>query len=382
MICQWSRRYQRMEPREYTIQGCEMMAAVTSRQRVLTTLGHRQPDRPPVFMTLTPQVAERLADAVGFPREPPLDSLLSTRISHSRLLTYLGNDAVGIAACAPPYAPTHRDEDGTLVNEWGMRFRTVGLYDEFSGHPLARATTVAEIEAYPLPDPLAEGRYDEAEQTVQEYGSDYVIVGDLECSMFETAWYLVGLEKFLADMATGEGYAEALLDRLAEITTRTGLELIRRGADVIWAGDDFGTQERMLLSPAMWRRVFKPRIWKMFEAFRKEKRSIKLAWHSCGSIAPIIHDFVELGLHILNPIQPRAEGMEPRLLKREYGRDLAFFGGLDIQELLPRGTPQQVKDEVAAWRRSWATAVATSSPPPTTCRTTPPPRTSSPSSRR
>jgi uroporphyrinogen decarboxylase len=326
--------------------GVRSLATVSSRERVLTTLEHRPPDRPPVFMTLTPQVAERLADAVGVPREPPLDSLLSTRISHARLLTHLGNDAVGIAACAPPYAPSRRDEDGTLVNEWGMRFRTVGLYDEFSGHPLAHATTVAEVEAYPLPDPLAEGRYDVAERTVREYGADYAVVGDLECSMFETAWYLVGLEKLLADMATGESYVEALLDRLAEISTRTGLELIRRGADVIWAGDDFGTQERMLLSPALWRRVFKPRIWKMFEAFRKERRGVKLAWHSCGSIVPIVPDFIEVGLHILNPVQPRAKGMEPRFLKREYGRDLVFFGGLDIQELLPRGTPQQVKDEV------------------------------------
>jgi uroporphyrinogen decarboxylase len=297
-------------------------------------------------MTLTPQVAERLADALGLPREPPLDSLLSTRISHARLLTHLGNDAVGIAACAPPYAPTHRDADGNLVNEWGMRFRTVGLYDEFSEYPLAHVSTVAEVEAYPLPDPLAAGRYDAAERTVREYAGDYLVVGDLECSMFETAWYLVGLEKLLADMATGEAYVEALLDRLAELSTRTGLELIHRGADVIWAGDDFGTQERMLLSPAMWRRIFKPRIRTMFEAFRKEKPEVRLAWHSCGSIVPIIPDFIEVGLDVLNPIQPRAAGMEPHFLKREYGRDLVFFGGLDIQELLPRGTPQQVKDEV------------------------------------
>ena len=137
-----------------------------------------------------------------------------------------------------------------------------------------------------------------------------------------------------------------VLDRLVDLSTRTGLELIRRGADVIWAGDDFGTQAGMLMAPAMWRRLFKPRIHGMFEAFRSANPDIKLAWHSCGSIVPIVPDFIEIGLDILNPIQPRAAGMEPRFLKREYGRDLVFFGGLDIQELLPRGTPQQVKDEV------------------------------------
>ena len=316
------------------------------RTRVLTTLEHRPPDRVPVFMTVTPQVAERLADAVGVPREPPLDSLLSTRISHAHLLTHLGNDAVGIASCAPPSALTRREEDGTLVNEWGMRFRSVGLYDEFSEFPLAHATTVEDVESYSLPDPLAEGRYDAAEATVREFGGSHVVIGDLECAMFETAWYLVGLEKLLSDMATDEAYVSVLLDRLTDLSTRTGLELIRRGADVIWAGDDFGTQAGMLMSPAMWRRLFKPRIRGMFEAFRSASPDIKLAWHSCGSIVPIIPDFIEVGLDILNPIQPRAKGMEPHFLKREYGRDLVFFGGLDIQDLLPRGTVQQVKDEV------------------------------------
>jgi uroporphyrinogen decarboxylase len=205
---------------------------------------------------------------------------------------------------------------------------------------------VKDVESYSLPDPLAGGRYDAAEDTVREFGASHVVFGDLECSMFETAWYLVGLEKLLSDMATNEAYVSGLLDRLVDLSTRTGLELIRRGADVIWAGDDFGTQAGMLVSPIMWRRVFKPRIRAMFEAFRSEKPDIKLAWHSCGSIVPIIPDFIEIGLDVVNPIQPRGKGMEPHFLKREYGRDLVFFGGLDIQELLPRGTVQDVEDEV------------------------------------
>jgi hypothetical protein len=117
-----------MEGRGYTIGRCEIIADVNDcRTRVLSTLDHRPPDRTPVFMTLTSQVAERLADAAGVPREPPIGSLLSTRISHARLLTHLGNDAGGIAACTPPGALTQVEDDGTLVNEWGMGFRSVGL---------------------------------------------------------------------------------------------------------------------------------------------------------------------------------------------------------------------------------------------------------------
>jgi uroporphyrinogen decarboxylase len=317
-----------------------------SRERFFKAVNHEQPDRPPLYVSLTPQTAVKLAKAAGMPEEPPLDSLLSTRISHMGLLTKLGVDAVGIAACSPDDFPTRELEDGTLVNEWGMRFKSCGLYFEFYEYPLAKAETVEDIEKYTFPDPLAKGRFDAAREAVGKYGEDYAILGDLECAIFETSWYLVGLEKFLMDLAMEKEYIFALMDKVMEVNTEVGIQLIKAGADVIWAGDDFGGQNGMVMNPESWRRIFKPRIQKMFEAFRGEKADIKLAWHSCGSIVPIIVDFIDIGLDILNPIQPMAKGMEPEFLKREFGRDLTFFGGIDLQELMPYGTPQQVKDEV------------------------------------
>ncbi len=316
------------------------------RQRVFAAINHKQPDRTPVFATLTPQVAEKLSKAMNVPYELPLDSLLSTRISHSGLLTKLGNDCVGIAACAPKASPTRTMADGTIVNEWGMRFKPCGLYCEFYEYPLSAAETITDIKNYKFPDPLAEGRYDAAKETVKKFGKEYAVFGDLECSAFETAWYLVGLEKFLMDLAMEKEYVFALLDRILEITIETGRQLIKVGADVIWAGDDFGGQNGMVMSPQTWRKVFKPRIKRMFQEFRNTRPDIKLAWHSCGSIVPIIPDFIELGLDILNPIQPLAKGMEPEFLKNTYGKDLTFFGGIDLQELMPHGTPEQVKEEV------------------------------------
>jgi uroporphyrinogen decarboxylase len=150
----------------------------------------------------------------------------------------------------------------------------------------------------------------------------------------------------LKDLAMEEPHAFALLDKVMEINTEIGKKLIEMGADIIWAGDDFGTQRGMMISPDMWREVFKPRIKWMFEEFRKVNPDIKIAWHSCGSIIPIIEDFAEIGLDILNPIQPLAEGMEPEFLKDNYGDRLSFFGGIDIQHLLPNGSPQEIKDEV------------------------------------
>lgn len=319
---------------------------MTSRERVLKAINHEQPDRPPIFATLTPQAARKLSNALNLPFEEPIDSLLSSRISFTELLIKLGNDCVGIAACFPDNAPTIRLDDGTLVNEWGMKFFDTGLYSEFKEYPLATAQTLQDIKNYPFPDPFAPGRFDNAEQTIKKYKKDYAIVADLETSFFETSWYLTGLEKILMDLMMEEDYIFALLDKVLEINLKIGKKLIEMGADIIWAGDDFGSQNGLIMSPELWRNVFKPRIKIMFEEFRKVNPAVKIAWHSCGSILPIIPDFIEIGLDILNPLQPLASGMEPEFLKNTYGKDLVFFGGIDIQDLLPNGTSEEIKKEV------------------------------------
>ena len=319
---------------------------MTPRQRLLTVLAGKRPDRPPIFANLTPQEAAKLSGALNLPYEPPFDSLLSTRISHTELLTHLGNDCIGIAACSPDNFPTHKLDNGLLENEWGMRFKDIGLYNEFAEYPLAHAQTVADIENYQFPDPFAPGRFDAAKAAVEKYGEKYGVIADLETSFFETAWYLVGLQKLLMDLMIGAPYVSTLLDKIRDINTKIGVQLIELGADVIWCGDDFGSQNGMLISPELWRDVFKPRIKAMFEDFRRVKPGIKIAWHSCGSIIPIIPDFIEIGLDILNPLQPLARDMEPNFLKENFGDLLIFFGGIDIQDLLPHATPEQIKSEV------------------------------------
>jgi len=319
---------------------------MTPRERVSAAINHQEPDRPPVFVTLTPQVAEKLSEYFGLPYEPPVDSLLSTRISHTELLTYMGNDCVGIAASAPDDRPTKTDEHGIITNEWGMKFKNAGLYNEFFDYPLARASSPDDILHYPFPDPVAPGRFRRAEQTLIKYKDSFSIVADLETSIFETSWYLTGLEKFLMDLITDAPYMKILLDKVMEINIETGKYLISLGADILWAGDDFGTQHGMIMDPGLWRRIFKPRIKLMFEEFRKVNPQIKLAWHSCGSIPEIIPDFIEVGLDILNPLQPQAKGMDPEFLKKEYGRDLVFFGGIDVQHLLPYEIPEKIRSEV------------------------------------
>jgi uroporphyrinogen decarboxylase len=319
---------------------------MNSRERFLRTINKENPDRPAVFATFTPQIAAKMSKRLGVDYEEPLDSLLSTRISHTELLLKLGNDAIGVAACAPKNAPTTTDRNGIITNEWGMKFKSNGLYNEFLEYPLSHAETVEDIENYQFPDPFAEGRFDEARKNIATYGKDYGIIADLETSIFETAWYLTGMEKFLMDLMMEPPYLDALLDKIMFVNTEIGKELIRLGADLIWCDDDFGSQTSLIMDLDTWRRHFKPRIKKMFDEFRQVNQEIKIAWHTCGAIRPLIPEFIELGLDFLNPIQPMASNMEPESLSEEFGRSISFFGGICVQDLLPNRTPEQIREEV------------------------------------
>jgi uroporphyrinogen decarboxylase len=258
----------------------------------------------------------------------------------------MGVDAIGVAACFPDNSQPYTRADGVTINEWGIGTKPVGLYDEFVIHPLANTQTIEDIENFRFPIVDAPGRFRFAQETIARYGTDFGIIGDLECSIFEISWYLVGLEKLLMDMAMEKPYVDALFDKATEISTQTGLRLIDCGVDMIWCGDDFGTQTGLLIGPDMFDRYFTPRIHKMFTAFRTANPKIKIAWHSCGSIIPLIPKFIDLGLDYLNPLQPLAKDMDAVNLKNLFGGKINFFGAICVQSTLPNGTPETIKEEV------------------------------------
>lgn len=318
---------------------------MTKKERFITAAKRGVPDRVPIFANLTPQVAEKLGKKFGLPYEPE-DSFLSTRISHNEILIKLGNDAIGVGACRQKDRPTVKLADGRLKDEWGIIYKRVGYYDEAVERPLASVTSPKEIENYSFPDPLGEGRYDLAKNMIEKYGKDYAVVGDLEATIFEISWNLVGMEKFLMDLYNGEEYIEVLLNKVSDFHQTVGLKLVELGCDMIWMGDDFGTQNGMMISPELYRKYFKPRQAAMIKAFKGLNPEVIIAYHSCGSILPIINDLIEVGVEVLNPIQPKAAGMDLAELKEKYGDKLAFFGTLDVQGVLPNGTIEDVKQEV------------------------------------
>ncbi len=322
---------------------------MNSKERTLTALARREPDRVPVYVTVVSDVAERLAQVTGIRRQT-YDAFLSNRISHAEILTALGNDVVGIGATAPISSPTKLNADGSRVDEWGFVYRPVanqfGVYNEIVGRPLSGITSARRLASYRFPDPAAPGRFDVAKDHVRRFGHDYAILGVIECTVFEMAWNLVGLEQFLMDMAEGRDYVEPLLDAITDFSIGVGLELIRLGADVMLTGDDLGTDRGPLLSLSMWRRYLKPRLKRVFDSFRAARPGVILAYHCCGSATAFIDELIEIGMDVLNPIQVTAYGMDPVALKQRYGQRIAFCGAIDQRHVLPSGSPESVAAEV------------------------------------
>lgn len=122
--------------------------------------------------------------------------------------------------------------------------------------------------------------------------------------------------------------------------------LVDLGCDMIWLGDDVGTQINMIMSPDIYNKHLQPRLKKVIQTIKAKNNTVKVAYHSCGAISAIIPDLIEAGMDVLNPIQPKAAGMDLGRLKKEYGKDIAFFGGVDVQGVLPNGSIADVKNEV------------------------------------
>ncbi|MEJ2557382.1 MAG: uroporphyrinogen decarboxylase family protein [Anaerolineae bacterium] len=254
------------------------------------------------------------------------------------------------------YATETYSEDGeSYTDEWGITWKNVayearfgkGHYTEMVGHPLADDLA---IDAYQTPDPNRPELYFEAERLIEEYKDEYWIVGVTVTTIFETAWALRGYEKTLMDLVLNPDFIERLFDIPFHYHLTAARKLVEMGVDMIWTGDDVGAQNKMLISPDTWRRFFKPRMATFISTLKSINPELKVAYHSDGLIYPIIPDLIEIGLDVLNPIQPRS--MAPEEVKKKFGDKLCFWGSMDEQHTLPFGTPADVEREVIARLRT------------------------------
>ena len=163
-------------------------------------------------------------------------------------------------------------------------------------------------------------------------------------SDFETPFGLRGREQFFIDLAEREAWLETFLDCIAEGAVEDARLAAAAGADIFGIGDDLGSQRGLLISPDLWRELFKPRLKRITDAVKQANPDTAFFLHTDGLVTELIPDFIEVGVDILNPIQP--EVMDPAEVKADYGKDLIFFGAISVQHTLPLGTPQDVRDEV------------------------------------
>ncbi len=313
---------------------------MNSRERVLTAINHEEPDRVPLQADFTPEVAERMSAHLRLDNRTA--EAYSGKVSELPLI--LGHDMlVAWHGIATSYY--QNDEADEYTCEWGIRWGWVeyegGRYTDIVTHPLAGE---GALETFSCPDPNEEWRYDSVRELMDAHGDTHAIVGAMPCTLFEAAWYLRGYSRFLMDLMTDADYVNGLLDTLLDFQLVTGRRLAEEGVDIIWMGDDFGTQDSLIVSPETWRTFFKPRYAALIGAFRAIKPDVKIAYHSDGNIESLLPEYIEIGVDILNAVQPRS--MDPAHLKKRFGDRLSFWGTLDIQETFPHGTPADVEAEV------------------------------------
>jgi uroporphyrinogen decarboxylase len=314
------------------------------RERVEMTLNHERPDRCPMQVSFTPEFANRLrADmelqgkGVHNPHGGGNTYELERALGEDMLLTSVG------------WANSYYMDSKPYVDEWGVgwkiqRYETPfgqGYYTEIASHPLANETA---ISSYCPPDPNRPELYLDSERMIRDFKDEYWIVGVTVTTIFETAWALRGLEQMLLDMAMDSDLANQIFEIPFQYHLTAAKKLVELGADMIWTGDDMGTQHQMMISPCMWRTYFKLRMATFISELKAINPRLKIAYHTDGNVEPIIPELIEIGLDVLNPVQ--SASMDPAEIKRRYGKRLSFWGTIDEQRTLPFGTPQDVAGEV------------------------------------
>jgi uroporphyrinogen decarboxylase len=294
----------------------------TSRDRVMAALSHCRSDKVPYDIRFT-QPAQ--ATMTRFYGDADFDAALGN------CFTWLRPH--------PPGARFVEVASDVWEDEFGVRWdRRV---DKDIGVVCNRLVTPENVDTFAMPDPDDPARYAFFDEAIARADGTAVLVS-LGYALFERAWTLAGMENVLMAMATDRPFINRLLDRILEFDLAVIENACRHGVDIFRFGDDWGHQQGVLMGPALWREFIKPRFAEMCRLVKSKGKFTML--HCCGKVDELLPDMIECGLDIFNPFQP--EVMDVFEIKRRYGSELTFYGGISIQRTLPFGTPAQVRDEV------------------------------------
>jgi uroporphyrinogen decarboxylase len=309
-----------------------MLPKMNGKERVHRALRRQPADRVPVFMWFHPQTAQRLARRLEIPV-----SQVAEAMGDDVRQTWVNNNYAmeGIV---------HEQEGDGHVDFWGVEWTRRHGFNQITGFPLAEAGR-EEVLAYRFPS----ARLPELMRLmlpVVECGDRCFIGCDVSPCGFEMYWRLRGMENAILDMVTDPSLAHEMFRRSADFAVELAEAACDRFAlDWLWTGDDVASQLSMLMSPHTWRALLKPHLARV--AAVGKRQGLWVAYHCCGALAPIIPDLIEIGIDVLNPIQCSCPGMDPLVLKAEYGRELSFMGGVDTQGVLPGGSATDVRRATA-----------------------------------
>jgi uroporphyrinogen decarboxylase len=332
---------------------------MNARQRVLVALDHQEPDRPPRDLGSTtatgihPVAYQALKTYLGL---EPGWGYLAARAQLARVEPEVVErfqidclPLIARSAAEPPILDGNR----SYVDRWGVERRL----PQGDGHyyvtqpPLANAERTSDIDAFVWPEPVLEFSALGQQAAQLREGTDKALVLNLEVGFLHQAQFVRGFDLWLMDLAADPRLAGALMDAILDIwlvEAEATLEAVGDYADVVVYADDIAFQDQPMFSPRMYRKLIKPRQKRVFDLLKRS--GLKVFYHSCGNVRPLLPDLVEMGVDIINPVQVSAEGMDDTAaLKAEWGRELAFWGGVDTQAVLPRGSVHDVRHEV--WRR-------------------------------
>jgi uroporphyrinogen decarboxylase len=304
---------------------------MTPRERLLCALNHKRADRVPFEFDFTPPLYEVFKEKTGledyaeyFDMDVRRVYLNPTRMKRdfSKYFEYLPKDV--------------------YFDEWGIGHVSSGFYHlEGMVHPLSNKP-LAVLENYLFPDLDADYRYEGLDKKIEElHKRGYAVSFWGVTSIFEPAWYLRGMENLLIDMLEDNEFVSILLDKITEIAISSNKKAVQLDPDVIILGDDVGSQKGMLISPSLWRRYLKPGLSRLIKVIKDTNSKVFIYYHSDGDIRKIIPDLIEIGVEILNPVQP--ECMDPEEIKELYGDKISLWGTIGTQTTMPFGTLEEVK---------------------------------------
>lgn len=236
---------------------------------------------------------------------------------------------------------------GTFIDLWGVAHEPgseAAKHMTRMRHPLARIDSLQQLMEYPFPDYKKANGDHQRKQVEEIHAKGLAAVGGMAWNIWEISWYMRSMEELMMDMKTEDEKAEYLLNRVTENACCRAAAYARAGVDIIHMGDDIGMQSRIMMSEEMYRTWLKPRLSKVIDTAKKINPEIIILYHTCGYVKPLINDLIEVGIDVLNPVQPECMSFEE--IHAEFGDRLSFDGTIGTQTTMPFGTPEDVKREV------------------------------------